>query len=56
MAMIGVVLIIVAALVELVAAALFIFHKLSPNPHLPFAMLSGVVFAIAGLILFLSGL
>ena len=56
MALVGVVLIIIAASVELVAAGLFIFHKLSPNPHLPFAMLSWVVFAVAGLILFLSGL
>jgi hypothetical protein len=34
---------------------LFIAHKLSPNPHMPFAMFSGVVFAVAGVLLYLGG-
>jgi hypothetical protein len=45
----------IAAAVELVAGGLFIAHKLSPNPHMPFAMFSGVVFAVAGVLLYLGG-
>lgn len=50
----GIGLILAAASVELVAAILFILKRLAPNPHMPYAMLSGVVFAIAGLFLFLG--
>ena len=44
-----------AAAVELVAGVLFMLHKLSPNPHMPWAMFSGVVFAISGVLLYLGG-
>jgi len=50
----GIALIIVAASVELVASILFILRKLSPNPSMPYAMLSGVVFAVAGLLLYVG--
>jgi hypothetical protein len=47
----GVGIIAVAAAVELVAGVLFMLKKLKPNPHIPYAMLSGVAFAVGGLAL-----
>jgi hypothetical protein len=54
MMIVGVVLIAVAAAVELIASVLFAMRVLTPNPHMPLAMLSGVVFAVAGLVLYLA--
>lgn len=54
MAIAGIALIIGAAAIELVAGVLFMTHKLSPNPHMPWAMFSGVVFALAGLLLYFA--
>ena len=51
----GLALIAVAATVETVAGGLLMAHKLSPNPHMPWAMFSGVVFAVAGVLLYLRG-
>ena len=50
----GVTLILVAATIETVVGALFITHRLSPNPHMPWAMFSGVAFALGGLALLYS--
>ena len=55
MALVGIALIVVAALIETVAGALFALHKLDPNPHMPLAMFSGVAFAVAGGLLYLGG-
>jgi hypothetical protein len=44
-----------AATIELVASMLFITKKLTPNPHMPYAMMSGVVFALAGVMLYMGG-
>ena len=52
MAIAGIALIIGAAAIETVAGILFMAGVLSPNPHMPFAMFSGVVFAIGGLALY----
>lgn len=49
----GLALILLAAAVEMVAGVLFATGALSPNPHLPFAMFSGVAFALGGLALYL---
>lgn len=50
----GIALIAGAAAIELVAGALFMTGVLSPNPHMPFAMFSGVVFALGGLALYVG--
>jgi hypothetical protein len=52
---IGIGLILGAATIELVASMLFITKKLTPNPHMPYAMMSGVVFALAGVMLYMGG-
>ena len=49
----GLALILVAAAIETVAGVLFATNVLSPNPHMPFAMFSGVAFALGGLALYL---
>ena len=54
MAFVGIGLIVMAAAIELGAGVLFVLHKLSPNPHMPIAMFSGVAFALGGLVLYLG--
>jgi hypothetical protein len=54
MALAGIGLIVTAAAIELVASMLFMTHKLSPNPHMPWAMFSGVAFAVGGVLLYLA--
>jgi hypothetical protein len=54
MELVGIGIIGVAAAVETTAAILFVLRWLSPNPHMPYAMLSGVAFAVAGLLLYLA--
>ena len=51
----GIALILTAASIELVAGILFVAKKLTPNPHMPYAMFSGVAFAVAGLLLYVGG-
>ena len=51
----GVAIILVAAVIETVAGVLFAIDTLSPNPHMPFAMFSGVAFAVGGLALYRAG-
>ena len=51
----GVAIILVAAVIETVAGILFAIGTLSPNPHMPYAMFSGVAFAVGGLALYRAG-
>ena len=50
----GIAIILVAAAVELPAGLLLMTKRLNPNPHYPYAMFSGVAFALGGLLLYLA--
>lgn len=54
MVAIGIGLVATAAVVETVVGLLFVTKRLSPNPHMPWAMFSGVVFAVAGTLFYLA--
>jgi flagellar biosynthesis component FlhA len=51
---IGIALIGVAAAIETVAGILFVLKVITANPHMPFAMFSGVAFALGGVLLYLA--
>ena len=46
----GIILVSTAAAIELIVGSLFMAKILTPNPHYPWAMFSGAIFAIGGVL------